>query len=80
MEEWIQSFPLPIRQLPSESIDPELQRELQKAKSIRQLKTIVMQYLMKNGVQEHQARADAEKMIDHQLEEIRSRPAPGETL
>jgi hypothetical protein len=64
VEEWIQSFELPERQLESLAAESEFEKALTGAKSLRQMRNIIAEYKMKAGIPEPQAWLEADSEVD----------------
>jgi hypothetical protein len=71
VQEWIQSFELPERQLSSLRGESAVAEALSRAKSFRQMKNIIAEHKMKSGMPEPQARAEAASEIDALLDSAR---------
>ena len=83
VQEWIQSFELPERQLRSLPGESELAEALSRAKSFRQMRNILAEYKMKAGTPEPRAQAEAaseiEALLDDARKQLRGR-SPSDSL
>lgn len=77
VQEWIQGFELPDRHLRSVSAESELEQQLKAARTIRQFANAVVQYKMKNGVPEPEARLQAAAFVNRILEDVKKEGSSG---